>query len=252
RSRAADAGRNRIRKPQKIRLQHRAESRPVLFSRPSGPRLMARFTDEGSLMTTVLPYRSRKSWLRLFDATLILAVLSGVAWGQASRQGSSSPVPQIAAAANQEITLLEPGKPLEKEISGGQKHSYQVRLAQGEYVTVIVDQRGVDLVVKCVDADGKLIAEFDSENRTTGEERAELAAREAGSYRFDVEPKYKTLPGGRYQVRVGELRVSTETDRQLQEARELYTKTYYAIVAGKYDEAQTAGESALEIRQKTI
>src|SRR5215467_4277456 len=47
---------------------------------------------------------------------------------------SPQPSPQASAAQNgQEITTLEPGKPIEREIAGSQKHSYQIALAKGEY-----------------------------------------------------------------------------------------------------------------------
>jgi CHAT domain-containing protein/Tfp pilus assembly protein PilF len=150
------------------------------------------------------------------------------------------------------LTTLEPGKPVERELKGDQTHSYQINLAEGQYASVIVEQRGIDVIVKCFGPDGKVIAEIDLENRLNGEERAELAAKTTGVYRFDIEPKYKMLAGGRYEIRLGEVRAATENDRALQEARELYTKAYYAIVGGKYDEAQSMLEKALEIREKII
>src|SRR5215471_17475535 len=114
----------------------------------------------------------------------------------------------------QDITTLELGKPIEREIAGSQKHSYQIALAQGEYANVIVKQRGVNVIVKSFGVDGKLMAEFrdfDSENRENGLDRVELVAATAASlYRFDVEPKYKMLPGGRYEIRLAETHTATE------------------------------------------
>ena len=37
-----------------------------------------------------------------------------------------------------------PVQPVERELAGGQAHSYTVTLAAGEFVRVIVEQRGVD------------------------------------------------------------------------------------------------------------
>src|SRR5262245_2108559 len=84
--------------------------------------------------------------------------------------GGASLVPQVTTDQNQETITLAPGKPLEREIAGGEKHSYQIILAQGEYARVIVEQRGVDVVVKSFGVDGKLIADTDSENRPIGVE----------------------------------------------------------------------------------
>src|SRR5215475_6072183 len=84
-------------------------------------------------------------------------------------------VSQIATPENSPaITTLEPGKPIERELSGSQTHSYQVTVADGQHVSVIVEQRGIDVIVKCFGPDGKLIADIDLENRLNGEERAEL------------------------------------------------------------------------------
>src|SRR5215470_15151941 len=42
---------------------------------------------------------------------------------------------------------LEPGKPIERELTGGQSHSYQIAMASGQYMHLVVDQRGIDVVV---------------------------------------------------------------------------------------------------------
>jgi CHAT domain-containing protein/Tfp pilus assembly protein PilF len=195
--------------------------------------------------------------LRIAGASvvIILAVLPRNAVAQLSPRPFSiyADTPQTAVPQNPPaITRLELGKPVERELTGGQTHSYQLNLSEGQYANVIVEQRGIDVVVKCFGPDGKLIAEIDLENRLNGEERAELVAKTAGSYRFDIEPKYKMLSGGRYAIRLADVRAATEDDKALQEARELYTKSYTAIVGGQYDEAQTMLEKALEIREKII
>src|SRR5215467_6173237 len=195
---------------------------------------------------------------------LCLSAMAGVACAvpalaqardSASPQNVPSPQPSTAQNA-QEITTLERGKPIEREIAGSQKHSYQIAVAQGEYAKVIITLRGVNVIVKSVGVDGKPMAEFrdfDSENRANGLDRAELVATTAaGLYRFDVEPKYKMLPGGRYEIRLAETHIATEHDRLLEEAREFYTKADQAITAGKYDEAQAMLEKVLDIREKTI
>src|SRR5262249_38781591 len=176
----------------------------------------------------------------------------------AGAQNIPSPQPPTQASATQnaeDVTTLDLGKPLERDIAGSQKHSYQIALVQGEYAGVVVEQRGVDVVVKSFDIDGKLLAEFDSENRPNGLERAELVATAAGMYKFEVEVRYKMPHGGRYEIRLAETRGATGIDRLLEEARELHTKAYYAIIAGgekNREEAQAMLEKALDIREKTI
>jgi len=186
---------------------------------------------------------------------------AGTALAQARNSAAQNvPAPQASTQASstqnaEDVTTLELGKPLEREIAGSQKHSYQIALARGAYAGAIVEQRGVDVVVKSFGIDGKLLAEFDSENRPNGLERAELVASAAGMYRFAVEVRYKLPHGGRYEIRLAEARAATEIDRMLEEARELHTRAYYAIIAGgekNREEAQAMLEKALDIREKTI
>ena len=54
----------------------------------------------------------------------------------------------LAARVEQEPALLEQGKPIERELAGGQQHSYQIALAEGQYASVVVEQRGIDVAVE--------------------------------------------------------------------------------------------------------
>jgi hypothetical protein len=54
----------------------------------------------------------------------------------------------IPVQEQQQAQKLEQGNPIERELSGGQSHSYQMTLAAGQYVKLVVDQRGIDVVVK--------------------------------------------------------------------------------------------------------
>src|SRR5262245_31891572 len=44
----------------------------------------------------------------------------------------------------QESDSLEKGKPIEREISGDQSHSYNITMSSGQYLHVVVAQRGID------------------------------------------------------------------------------------------------------------
>src|SRR5215468_8081976 len=57
----------------------------------------------------------------------------------------------------QESISLEPGKPVERELSGGQSHSYKIALISGQYFHIAVEQRGIDVAVALFTPDGKKI-----------------------------------------------------------------------------------------------
>src|SRR5882672_8404466 len=84
-------------------------------------------------------------------------------------QPAQAPVSTRGAATSaQESISLEPGKPVERELSGGQSHSYKITMISGQYLHVVVAQRGIDVAVALFAPDGKKIVEVDS-NHSLGE-----------------------------------------------------------------------------------
>jgi CHAT domain-containing protein/tetratricopeptide (TPR) repeat protein len=109
--------------------------------------------------------------------------------------------------------LLEPGKPVERELSGGQSHSYKVTMISGQYLRVVVAQRGIDVAVALFAPDGKKISE---ENIRTLIDRSEIAsaiAEAPGAYLIEVRSPEKTARTGRYEIKVEELRTATVDDK---------------------------------------
>src|SRR6185295_13801972 len=127
---------------------------------------------------------------------------------------------------------LEQGKPIERELAGGQQHSYQITLAEGQYASVVVEQRGIDVAVELQTTDGKIIASFNNEYRNQGEEKIEMVA-EALSYRLIVKASLINAPTAQYRIRVGEIRAATKDDRSMHEARKLEADYRRALQAGK-------------------
>jgi len=162
------------------------------------------------------------------------------------------PHPNEARQDDLQVQLLEWDKPIERELAGGQSHSYQLSLDAGQYANLVVDQRGIDVVIRLLGPDGKQIAEFDSESRLRGQESVSLVAEEAGSYRLIAQPKKKLAPAGRYEIRIVEVRAATANDRALQEARKLYAESDKLQRAFKFDEAFPLVERALEIRERVL
>ena len=108
---------------------------------------------------------------------------------------------------------LEVGVPVERELAGGQSHSYEVSLTVGQYAHVIVDQKGIDVGVKLFAPDGKLISEGDSSNGTQGPEPVRVIAQATGIYRLEVSSPDRGARPGRYEAKIIELRPATEQDR---------------------------------------
>src|SRR5262249_47180620 len=119
--------------------------------------------------------------------------------------------------------ILEPGKPIERELAGGEAHSYQLKLAAGQYARVFVDQRRINVAVSAFDPDGKKLVEADM--FAIGDpERVLLVAETAGIYRLEVLAPYKTAPKGSYEIKIKELRGATEQDKSLIVAERLFAE----------------------------
>jgi CHAT domain-containing protein len=109
--------------------------------------------------------------------------------------------------------ILEPDKPIERKLACGEIHSYQTKLRAGQFLTVVVDQRGIDVVVRLFSPDGQLLSEVDSPNGILGPEPVSVLAKVSGNYRLEVHCLEKDAPSGRYEIRIDALRDATNQDK---------------------------------------
>jgi CHAT domain-containing protein/Tfp pilus assembly protein PilF len=150
------------------------------------------------------------------------------------------------------VHVLEPGKPVKRELVGGQEHTYQIRLSADQFLRVTVEQDGIDVVVVVAGPDGKRAMEFDYESMSRGQEPVSWVADMDGNYRLIVQPRHRGAPAGRYGIRIEELRAANENDLALQEARMLCEECFKMQVMGPPAEAQTSIERALAIRERVL
>ena len=154
-------------------------------------------------------------------------------------------------AQTAQMTAIEVGKPLERELSGSQKHYYQITLTAGQYASVTIEQRGIDVVVYLLGTAGKASIEYDGEIGAHVEE-VNFVADTAGSYRLAIEAKYQGASAGSYEIQWTEVRTANEKDRLLHQARRLKTETTQLMRAGKYDEALPPAERSLAIMEQEL
>jgi hypothetical protein len=145
-----------------------------------------------------------------------------------------------AAPSAQETDSLEPGKPIERELSGGQSHSYKITMISGQYLQVVVAQRGIDVAVALFAPDGKKISEVDSEHQVEGSETVSAIAEATGAYLIEARSVEKTAKAGRYEIKVEELRVATAEDK------------YRVAGESVFQEAEQLKDGTLEDRRKSI
>src|SRR6266498_2660378 len=161
--------------------------------------------------------------------------LRPVAW-PAQMPASERGAPQSA----QESVSLEPGKTVERELSGSQSHSYKIAMISGQYLQVTVGQQGIDVALALFAPDGKKIIEVDGERVTGGLETISAIAEAPGAYRIEVRSVDKMRQTGRYEIKVDELRDATTEDK-------------YRVAGGAlFREAEQLQEGTLEAKRKSI
>lgn len=109
-------------------------------------------------------------------------------------------------AFSQTIPLLEKQKAIPAEIKLKETHTYQIQLKRGEFLKAVVEQQGVDVVVKVVNPNGKTVAEIDSPNGVSGPELIELSADDTGTYKIQITPlEEEGNTSGRYEIKLNEI-----------------------------------------------
>lgn len=109
--------------------------------------------------------------------------------------------------------------PAERELRGGETHEYSLRLGAGEYAHVVVEQRGIDVVVAAYAPDGTKLTEVDSPNGANGPEPLPIAATRTGTYRIEVRSFDAKAQPGRYEIRIAERLTRTQYRKRLAEER---------------------------------
>jgi CHAT domain-containing protein/Tfp pilus assembly protein PilF len=152
---------------------------------------------------------------------------------------------------------LELNKPIERELAEDQTHSYAITLQTGQYARVVVDQRGVDVIVSFRGHDGGKIVEVDTPSEDHSPEPISLVAETGGTYLLQVTAG---SGAGRYEVKLEELRTATQQDRNRIAAQKAYTEAKplrnqrttasYRKAIAKYQESLIVWEALSDVLMK--
>jgi CHAT domain-containing protein len=149
-----------------------------------------------------------------------------------------------------EAATLELSKPIEREIRGGERQTYAIALVAGQYLKVVVKATNINLGLELRLPDGEVVQFFEPFGAQP-QEFVIWVARTSGLYRPTVYAGMRASLG-QYEIRITELRPSSENDRALQQARELFAEYLRLKRASKTLEARTPLTRALEIRERVL
>ena len=183
---------------------------------------------------------------QIFRATLLCATLLTVA----GRVTCAQPRSPVLGRTAPDAVVLEPEQPLERSLGPRDEHLYRITLKKGAGASAIVEQRGIDVIVRLRGSRGQSIADFQDDVRPRGIERVDIVADEDGDYTLAITPATGTIASGWYSVRLSEPRVATDNDRSMLEARQLRTSALRLQDQGRFVDARAMLERALAITER--
>lgn len=151
---------------------------------------------------------SAKLYRTLCNCSIALLVV--VIFGRSAIAQNPNPTP-VPPQQQTPLPLLTNGEHL---LNGGETQSYQVALTAGQFLHVLVDQNGIDVVVTSFAPDGRQLTQIDSPNGRWGSESVLLVAESSGDYRIEVRSTNVRVEAGRYAIQVVGLRDATALDQQ--------------------------------------
>jgi CHAT domain-containing protein/tetratricopeptide (TPR) repeat protein len=177
-------------------------------------------------------------WLKTFCGLLAFALFSllfqifftASAWSQ-----------------NQEVLLI-PTQTIERTISNGEVHRFRVHLESGQLVSLVLDQKNVDVILTVLKPGQQPLADTNSPYGNRGIESLSFISEEAGNYIIEVRPVNSNLLSGQYNLQV-------QGFRPPQAAEETRIKTAKLLQEGqKFFEQNTSEgwEQAVSKYQKVI
>jgi hypothetical protein len=145
-------------------------------------------------------------------------------------------------------TRLEPGQTVTREIAGGQSHTYQITLRAGQFLRVVVEQKGIDLTLALAlpqDEAGRQVAEVDLTRVDL--ESLSYEAIVSGDYRFTIRALGAATLTGTYQARLERKETVTALDRHRITAERLLGEGYPLYQRGQAQPATEKFEQALPL-----
>ena len=157
-----------------------------------------------------------------------------------------APSPAPSEPRQPDATAIDARTSVERHVANGEEHLYRITLTAGECAEVIVEQHGIDVVVRARREGGTDYVEFQEEVRRDGQEQVEVTADKGGVYILAVAPSHGVY-SGTYAIRVAARRAATNVDRSMYHARELRTAALDLGKAARFAEARELLERAITI-----
>ena len=157
---------------------------------------------------------------------------------------------RVIEPAQADTTRLLSQHAIARELNRGEEHHYQLALAIDECVRVVVEQHGIDVVVRInrSEADAPIV-EVQDDITNQGQEAVDVVADGTATYTLAVAAAPGSIAAGSYAIRVENRHAATSVDRTRQEIRRLRTVAARRAEHDDFGAAATALEHALTIAE---
>ena len=164
-----------------------------------------------------------------------------------------------------ETRELKANEFIEREIAGAETHLYKIILQTNEFFQVRVEQKGIDVALNLIDAEGKILTTTDSPSGNEGIEILSYISKSIGIFLLEVKSSKDKLIKGHYTIQRVVSRTATEDDRKLIESEkeqqilletlinevpQLINKTNPSTTSDSFQTTLSKTTKGLEIAQK--
>ena len=123
-----------------------------------------------------------------------------------------------------EATKLEIGTPVERSMSGGERHLYKIELSENQFIKVEASQTNCDIILALDSPTKAALFEFKDDNFRNGSEVQTAAVQTAGTYILKVVSFEKATQKGSYALKISEIRPATDKEMSQTAALEIVSK----------------------------
>lgn len=135
---------------------------------------------------------------------------------------AGAPLTSSQTLSTNDGQALAPAQIVARELAGAETHRYTFDLKANEFFQVRVEQKGIDVALRLLGANGKILATMDSPNGKQGAETLTWVGEQPGRFVLEVSCLEAKAAQGSYSVQRNESRAATALDRRRVEIERLF------------------------------
>ncbi len=130
----------------------------------------------------------------------------------------------ISAVFSQETPKLVLNNEIEREIKGGETHSFAVQIGANQTARVEIEQKGIDVSLAAYKPSGEKFIETESPSGILGNDLILVTATDAGEYKIEVSPADPRAGLAKYAIKLTEVRPTVALDFEINTAAKKITE----------------------------